>query len=134
MFRILLYPAAVAVAVAGGALARISPASDDAPITRQEAVHRADRLFDALDVNHDGVLTRSEATTAGSELKAERAETGVDVAPGVGGHTGRYMKHHFALETSITRDRFDRAFMAHFDKMDRNHDGILTAEERAQTQ
>jgi len=134
MLRILLLPAVVALTVTGSALAQVSQASDGAPITRQEAVQRADGLFDALDVNHDGVLTRFEAKTAGSELKAERSETGVDVAPGVGGHTGRYMKRHFALEKSITREQFDRAFMAHFDKMDRNHDGILTAEERALAQ
>lgn len=102
------------------------------PITRQQAIGRADRLFDLLDVNHDGVLTRLEAEVEGARLRAERAASGVDVAPGVGGHTARFMERRFAGLRSITRDQLERAMLAHFDAMDRDHDGILTADERDQ--
>lgn len=108
------------------------PASGD--ISRREALDRAGRLFEMLDINHDGLLTRSEAKTEGAELQAERVKTGVDIAPGVGGHTAHYMERRFAFSRSITRRQFERAFLAHFDRMDRNHDGILTPEERARAQ
>ena len=136
MFKTYFLTSMIAVALAGGALAHAPGArvSDGAPITRQEAVQRADRLFDMLDANHDGLLTRSEARYRGAELKVERASSGVDVAPGLGGHTARHIEHRFAQARSITRDQFEKAFLAHFDEMDHNHDGILTPEERAQAQ
>lgn len=111
--------------------AHLSPTSE-APITRQEALERADRLFDRLDVDRDGRLTRSEVLLEGPRLRAERAASGIDVAPGIGGHTLRYMKRRFAGASSITREQFERAMLAHFAAMDRDHDGVLTAEERAE--
>jgi hypothetical protein len=30
----------------------------------------------------------------------------------------------------VTEQQFEQAFLAHFDQMDANHDGILTAAER----
>jgi hypothetical protein len=121
----LLFAAATAVEPAPSAVV------DDAPITRREAVERADRLFDLLDVNRDGVLTRREAMTEGRQLKAQRRATGVDVAPGIGGQTARYFERRFAFANSISRRQFEQAMLAHFDRLDRNHDGLLTAEERA---
>jgi len=99
-------------------------------MTRQQAQERADSLFQMLDVNHDGVLTRSEAEKARAQLQAQRASSGKDVAPGLGGHTARYLEHTFAAAQSVTRQQFEQAMLAHFDQMDRNHDGILTADER----
>src|SRR4051794_24222835 len=80
-------------AQASGAQPGMGPRPD---MTRQQAQERADGLFQMLDVNHDGVLTRSEADQAGAQLQAERASSGRDVAPGLGGHTARYLEHTFA--------------------------------------
>jgi hypothetical protein len=100
------------------------------PISRQQAIERADYLFQALDLNNDGALTMFEAIRAGGRLRAQRAATGVDVAPGIGGHTARYMEHKLAGARSVSRQQFEGAMIAHFEEMDRNRDGILTAEER----
>jgi hypothetical protein len=132
MTKILLSAAIAVAAFAGPALAQPLSASGGADITRQQAIQRADGLFDMLDVNHDGLLMRSEAARAGAQLRAQRASSGIDVAPGVGGHTARYLEHRFAGARSITREQFERAMLAHFDRMDLNRDGVLTAGERQQ--
>ena len=90
---------------ASQALAHLSPPVAEGNITRQEAVYRADQLFDALDANHDGFLTRGEAMITGMRLRAERASTGVDIKPGIGGHTERFLEHRFAGERTIRESR-----------------------------
>ena len=122
------------LALASPALAHLSPPAAKAAITRQEAVERADQLFDALDANHDGLLTRREAMMAGRRLRAERESTGIDVKPGIGGHTERFFERRFAGERVVTRREFELAMLDHFDRMDTNHDGVLTPDERAQAQ
>ena len=122
----------VTLALSSPALAHLSPPLAGGEITRQEAVVRADRLFDALDANHDGILTRGEAMREGKLLRAERASTGVDVAPGIGGHTERFFERRFVGERTITRRAFYQAMVDHFDRMDRNHDGVLTPDEGAE--
>lgn len=107
-----------------------TPVAQTQPLTRQQAADRADRLFDMLDLNHDGILTRDEVMQAGRHLRAERLLTGRDVAPGIGGHTARYLERSFSSVESATKPQFRAALLAHFDKMDRDHDGVLTAEER----
>jgi hypothetical protein len=101
-------------------------------VTRQEAQERADRLFRMLDVNHDGVLTRAEAEQAGAQLHAQRAASGRDVAPGLGGHTARFLERSFAGAQSVTLQQFEQAMLTRFDQMDVNRDGVLTAAERLQ--
>jgi hypothetical protein len=102
-------------------------------VTRQQAQERADGLFQMLDLNHDGVLTRAEAEQAGAQLQAQRATSGRDVAPGLGGHTARYLEQSFAGAQSVTLQQFEQAMLTHFDQMDVNHDGVLTAAERSQS-
>jgi hypothetical protein len=134
MTKALLFPAAMlAVAFAGQAGAQSAPVPADlAPITRDQALQRADALFAQLDLNRDGIVTRSEAIQATSQLKAERQATGTDVAPGIGGHTTRFLTRRFAGAESITKEQFEQAMLAHFDKMDLNHDGVLSTAEREQ--
>jgi hypothetical protein len=105
---------------------------DLAPISREQALQRADSLFAQLDLNHDGMVTRDEAMQATGQLKAERQATGRDVAPGIGGHTARFMAHRFAEAQSITPQQFEQAMLDHFDRMDVDHDGILSTGEREQ--
>ena len=99
-------------------------------ITRQMAVQRADRLFALLDTDHDGILTRDEARAAGSRLIAERLATGQDRAPGIGGHTLKYFEHALEKTSSVNRRQFEQVMLAHFEQMDRNRDGLLTAAEQ----
>jgi prophage DNA circulation protein len=102
----------------------------DHDITRPMAVQRADRLFTLLDTDHEGVLTRDEARAAGSRLMAQRLATGEDRAPGIGGHTLKYFEHALESASSVNRRQFEQVMLAHFDQMDTDHDGILTAAER----
>ena len=99
-------------------------------LTREQVRERADQLFDRFDLNHDGFVTRGEAHLLGGKLMLLRAATGRDQAPGIGGHTLRFLKHRFAGLEAVTKPQFEAAFLAHFDQMDVNHDGILTAAER----
>src|SRR5262245_21968737 len=134
MNRPILAFASIAATLAspGAAHPLARPTRPEWTITREEAFQRADRLFEMLDVNHDGVLTRREAEMAGAALRAERAETGIDVAPGIGAHTARYFEHRFAGARVITREQFEQAMLDHFDQLDRDHDGVLTAKERGE--
>ena len=101
-------------------------------LTREQARDRADQLFDRFDLNRDGFVTRQEAQSLGRKLLLLRASTGRDVAPGIGGHTLRFLEHRFRGLEAVTKQQFEAAFLAHFDEMDTDRDGILTAAEREQ--
>jgi Ca2+-binding EF-hand superfamily protein len=133
--KMLITLAALATAAVSGQGGARVPATDRAPttdLTRQQALERADGLFQRFDVNHDGVVTREEAELVGRQLLIQRAATGTDAAPGLGGHTLRYLERAFAGLQSVNRQQFEQAMLAHFDEMDVNHDGVLTVDERRQ--
>lgn len=132
--KALVYSAALfafSFAAQAGARSAASPV-DLSPITRDQALKRTDSLFLQLDLNHDGVVTRAEALQATFQLKMEAKATGRDVAPGIGGHTARFLEHHFEGAESIDRRQFEQAILIHFDQMDLNHDGVLSTDEREQ--
>jgi hypothetical protein len=123
--------ALIAVATAAPAAAQpLDSAAQQPDLTRNQALERAGQLFDRFDLNHDGVVTREEAERLGRKLMLQRAATGRDPAHGLGGHTLRFLKHRFAGVEAVTKEQFEGAMLAHFDQMDANHDGILTAAER----
>jgi Ca2+-binding EF-hand superfamily protein len=132
--RTVFYPIACGLVFAGMP-AIAMPVAASAPattITRRQAVERADSLFQAFDLNHDGIITRDEASLAGGKLMMQRVVTGRDVAPGIGGHTLRFLEHAFAGMETVDKHQFEQALLAHFDQMDSDHDGILSSAERAQ--
>jgi hypothetical protein len=97
-----------------------------ADMTRQQAQQRADMLFQRLDANHDGVLTRQEAEQAAAQMGG-----------GQGGQSGgrfaaRMMDRLFAQGDSVTQAQFQAQALARFDRQDLNHDGVVTADERQQ--
>lgn len=91
-----------------------SPAAD---VTRQETQQMADNLFKQLDANHDGSLTKQEAQAFSSRF---------------GNRGGRVLDMLFAGAQSITLQQFEAMALARFDAMDSNHDGTVSAAERAQ--
>ena len=91
--------------------------------TRQQAQQRADMMFQRLDANHDGTVTRQEAEQAAAQM-------------GQGGRGGRFaarmMDRLFSQGDSVTLAQFEAQALARFDRQDLNHDGTVTADERQQ--
>ena len=86
--------------------------------TRSQAQQRADMMFQRLDADHDGALTRDEAQKAGP-------------ATGRGGaQVERLMARLFGDATSVTQAQFEAQALERFDRQDLNHDGVVTGDER----
>ena len=94
--------------------------------TRQQAQQRADMMFQRLDANHDGTVTRQEAEQAAAQMGQG----------GEGGRGGRFaarmMDRLFSQGDSVTLAQFQAQALARFDRQDLNHDGTVTADERQQ--
>jgi Ca2+-binding EF-hand superfamily protein len=112
------------------AVAQTAASAPQPDLSREQARERAQQLFETFDLNKDGLVTRAEAQSVGKRLLLKRAATGRDVAPGIGGHTLRFLERAFAGRESVTEPQFEAALLTHFDQMDANHDGVLTAAER----
>ena len=96
--------------------------------TRAEAKQRADMMFQMMDTNKDGTVTRAEAQQALAQFEAMR---------GGGDNRGtariqRMIDLAFGSGQSITLQQFEAQALARFDAMDLNHDGVVTAAERQQ--
>lgn len=116
-----------------------------------------DKIFDALDANHDGQISKAEWAAAAdrrAQRMTERREhggEGMRGAGGEGGHgpmghggMGRHMRGHMGgMGAAGFLARFDangdgvvseQEFMAkaeaRFQRLDRNHDGVITPDER----
>jgi hypothetical protein len=90
-------------------------------MTRLKAQQMADGLFQQLDLNHDGTLTREEAERARSALGG-----------GGGDRATRMIARVFGDAQTITLVQFEGQALARFDRQDLNHDGVVTADERQQ--
>jgi hypothetical protein len=86
-------------------------------ITRAQAQQMADSMFQRLDANHDGTVTRDEA----QQMAAQS-----------GGRGGRMLDRVFGNAQSLTLQQFETQSLARFDAEDLNHDGTVTAAERQQ--
>ena len=96
--------------------------------TRAEAQQRADMMFQMLDANKDGTVTKAEAEQALEQFQAAR---GGDDGRG-GGRMQRMIEQAFATSPSMTLQQFEAQALLRFDAMDLNHDGTVTAAERQQ--
>jgi hypothetical protein len=86
-------------------------------MTRAEAQQRADAMFQRIDLNHDGVVTRQEAEQAAAQF---------------GGRGEKMVERMFGDAQSITLQQAEAQALARFDRDDLNHDGVVTAAERQQ--
>jgi EF hand len=96
--------------------------------TRTDAQQRADTMFQMLDANRDGTVTRAEAQQALAQFEAARGG-------GEGRGTGRIQRMidlAFGSSQAITLQQFESQALARFDSMDLNRDGVVTAAERQQ--
>jgi Ca2+-binding EF-hand superfamily protein len=121
---------------------------------RQGAARKQDRsaLFDKLDTNHDGVISRQEFMAARPiqerrVMVMREAEPHSGQAMGEGhmhemhmrqmGMHGGFAAHLFAMADTnhdgrVSLEEAEAAAIAHFDRMDLNHDGKITPDERRQ--
>ena len=118
--KTLLAAAALGAAIVSTqAAARDHGASMAQDITRQQAQDIAETMFQRLDANHDGVVTRQEAEEAAARF-------------GGGERADRMIERMFAGAQSLTLQQAKTLALARFDRDDLNHDGIVTAAERQQ--
>lgn len=118
-------------------------------------------LFDRLDTNHDGVISREEFMAARPEVRERRtmvmredARPGASGMAPMGDHAmgdmqmramhrgaarmhGGFAAHLFAMADTnhdgrVSLQEAEAAALAHFDRMDLNHDGKITPDERRQ--
>jgi hypothetical protein len=97
--------------------------------TPAEAQQRADMMFQMMDANKDGTVTKAEAEAALAQFEAAR---GGDNGGRGGGRMQRMIDQAFATSQSMTLQQFEAQALARFDAMDLNHDGTVTAAERQQ--
>ncbi len=98
--------------------------------TRAEAQQRADMMFQMMDSNKDGTVTKAEAEQALAQFQAMRG--GEDNGGRGGGRMQRMLDQAFATSQSLTLQQFEAQALARFDAMDLNHDGTVTGAERQQ--
>ncbi len=98
--------------------------------TRAEAQQRADMMFQMMDSNKDGIVTKAEAEQALAQFQAMRG--GEDNGGRGGGRMQRMLEQAFATSQSLTLQQFEAQALARFDAMDLNHDGTVTGAERQQ--
>jgi Ca2+-binding EF-hand superfamily protein len=123
------------VSIAFGAAVIAAPALAQAPngnergggfmqrdMTRQQAQQMADMMFQQLDADHDGNLTRAEAEQGAARFASPRG----------GGRIQRMIAQTFGDAQSVTLQQFEAQALARFDAQDLNHDGTVTAAERQQ--
>ena len=97
--------------------------------TRQQAQQRADMMFQMLDANKDGTVTKAEADQALAQFQAAR---GADNRGRGAGRMQRMIDQAFGASQSVTLQQFEAQSLARFDAADLNHDGTVTAAERQQ--
>lgn len=126
------------------AVAMASSHFDRMDVNKDGKLDRADRaamharmageMFDRADTNHDNMISRDEWNAGAAKLAEMR---GRDGGPGGGMH-GRPMMRHMAMmadadgDHAISRDEFNKRALDHFDRVDTNHDGVISAAEREQ--
>ena len=95
----------------------------------------AAEMFDRADTNRDGMISRDEWHAGAARLAEMRGHDGPMMG---GGMHGRPMMRHMAMmadadgDRALSRDEFTKRALDHFDRVDANHDGKISAEEREQ--
>ena len=130
MTRLLVTIALGATIIGSPALAQQGGGFAQRDQTRAEAQQRADMLFQMLDANKDGSVTKAEADQALAQFQAMRGD---DNGGGRGGNRmQRIIDQAFGSAQSLTLQQFEAQALARFDASDLDHNGTVTAAERQQ--
>ena len=98
--------------------------------TRAEAQQRADMMFQMLDTNKDGTVTKAEAQAALEQFQAARG--GGDNGGRGAGRMQRMIDQAFGASQSLSLEQFEAVALTRFDAQDLDHNGTVTAAERQQ--
>jgi hypothetical protein len=138
---------AQAIARSDQAFARLD-ANNDGRFTPDEARARGEqrreqhmtRMFDRLDADHNGSVTREEMAQAhrggpgGPGAEGRRGGPGGPGmhhrGPGGPGGPGMRGQRMFGEQGFVTREQFRERALARFDRADADHDGTVTGAER----
>jgi len=106
------------------------------PETLEVALRRQDAMFDRLDLNRDNVITSVEIEAAAAAMRASMG-AGPATGGGQGGPGGGMMARMFSQADTDGDGQISRAEMRaettrRFHEMDKNGDGVLSADERPQ--
>ena len=134
--RYLLVGAALAALVSSDAIAqpvvaaavtefKAMDTNGDGKVTREEHAAGARSMFQKMDANRDGKVTASEMEAA------HRAIAGSDAAPDSLSAADKIKAVDQDGDGVLTAAEHTSASRAMFDRMDANHDGMLTPEEMA---
>lgn len=99
-------------------------ANNDGVVTRQEFDAQRATHFASLDADNNGQLTREEMRAGRQERRGRHGERG-------GGGFG-LARADANEDGNITRDEFLARPIEHFDRLDANDDGVISAAERPQ--
>ena len=154
--RLILVSAAALLASSSVALAQTAPAAAPKPITRAAYVKTVDSRFGAIDVNHDGIITKAElvaeqqrelqqmAARIRQQLEARfrQLDTNKDgqlslqefIAAAPPLRTAQTPDQMIQqLDTNhdgkISAEEFRAPELAKFSRVDANHDGVVTPDE-----
>ena len=86
-------------------------------------------MFARADSNKDGVVTRAEFESTGERLRARMQH----LAAARGGASRLFANADTNRDGRISEAELEQDALAKFDRMDLNHDGTVTAEERQQS-
>jgi Ca2+-binding EF-hand superfamily protein len=89
-------------------------------------------MFDRMDTNHDGSISRQEFAAAHAQMQERRVF--IMHGRGNGGGAGMMDRLFGMADTNhdgrVSLQEAQNAALAHFDRIDANHDGKITPEER----
>lgn len=92
----------------------------DATVTREQALAKAELMFDQLDADHDGAISQAEEQAAAQQA-----------GPGLARALGGMMRRSDANgDGKLAKAEFLASQGERFDRQDANHDGKLSKAER----
>jgi Ca2+-binding EF-hand superfamily protein len=122
-----------ASADAQGRRGRRIDADGDGKISLQEFIASRGAIFERLDLNHDGQITKDELATFQSRM--DKAEAGAEIrsgkprgeGEGPARQIGRLME--LSANGVITRAQWDAAMTKRFERLDTGHTGYITLDQ-----
>jgi Ca2+-binding EF-hand superfamily protein len=115
----------ITAAEAEAARSQHAKANGGQPAKAQAAAFKG--LFARADTNHDGVITSAEFDTMGQQIKA-RMEKAAATRDGMA--TRMFTMADSNKDGRVSLAEMQQSALARFDRMDLNHDGKITPDER----